>query len=54
MVVGSFVDASGVMNAYAFDGAKYRQLVFEPVIRALGLENLFPPADEAVRAEAEG
>jgi hypothetical protein len=24
MVVGSFVDASGVMNAYAFDGSKYR------------------------------
>jgi len=26
MVVGSFVDASGVMNAYAFDGAKYRTI----------------------------
>ena len=24
MVVGSFVDANSVMNAYAFDGAKYR------------------------------
>jgi acyl-[acyl-carrier-protein] desaturase len=43
-----------VRRTRVFDGAKYRQLVFEPMIRALGLENVFPPAAERVGAEAKG
>src|SRR5215212_2778034 len=43
-----------VRRTRVFDGAKYRQLVFEPVIRALGLENLFAPAEGSVGAEAKG